>query len=140
MENPWVFHLNSPLQILDPLILSYIFQFCRFSSKKANISVTVTWYKDFFLNVFPTFYIGKVDTLVRVVSYFLYVEPCSLSACAFYQPCQELMVHSMIACQDCAHPAITCSKLTIETLEQRREICSKLTIKTPFALFRCLYC
>ena len=28
-------------------------------------------------------------------------------------------------------PAITCSKLTIETLEQRREICSKLTIKTP---------
>ena len=28
-------------------------------------------------------------------------------------------------------PAITCSKLTIETLEQRCEICSKLTIKTP---------
>ena len=27
--------------------------------------------------------------------------------------------------------AITCSKLTIETLEQRCEICSKLTIKTP---------
>ena len=26
-------------------------------------------------------------------------------------------------------PAITCSKLTIETLEQRCEICSKLTIK-----------
>ena len=28
-------------------------------------------------------------------------------------------------------PAITCSKLTIETLEQRCEICSNLTIKTP---------
>ena len=27
--------------------------------------------------------------------------------------------------------AFTCSKLTIETLEQRCEICSKLTIKTP---------
>ena len=27
-------------------------------------------------------------------------------------------------------PAITCSNLTIETLEQRCEICSKLTIKT----------
>ena len=34
---------------------------------------------------------------------------------------------------DCffAQPAMTCSKLTIETLEQRCEICSKLTIKTP---------
>ena len=28
-------------------------------------------------------------------------------------------------------PAITISKLTIETLEQRCETCSKLTIKTP---------
>ena len=28
-------------------------------------------------------------------------------------------------------PAFTCSKLTIETLEQRCEICSKLTIKLP---------
>ena len=28
-------------------------------------------------------------------------------------------------------PAITSSKLTIETLEQRCEICSKVTIKTP---------
>ena len=28
-------------------------------------------------------------------------------------------------------PAITCSKLRIETLEQRCEICSKLTIKPP---------
>ena len=28
-------------------------------------------------------------------------------------------------------PAITFSKLTIETLEQRCETCSKLTIKTP---------
>ena len=28
-------------------------------------------------------------------------------------------------------PAITCSKLTIETLEQGVKICSKLTIKTP---------
>ena len=28
-------------------------------------------------------------------------------------------------------PAITCSKLTTETLEQRCEICSKLTLKTP---------
>ena len=28
-------------------------------------------------------------------------------------------------------PAIICSKLTIETLEQRCEICSKLTIKPP---------
>ena len=27
--------------------------------------------------------------------------------------------------------AITCSKLTIETLEQRCKICSKLTIKPP---------
>ena len=30
-----------------------------------------------------------------------------------------------------SQPAITCSKLTIETLEQRCEICSKLTIKPP---------
>ena len=29
------------------------------------------------------------------------------------------------------HPAITCSKITTETLEKRCEICSKLTIKTP---------
>ena len=29
------------------------------------------------------------------------------------------------------HPAFTCLKLTIETLEQRCEICSKLTIKPP---------
>ena len=28
-------------------------------------------------------------------------------------------------------PAFTCSKFTIETLEQGCEICSKLTIKTP---------
>ena len=28
-------------------------------------------------------------------------------------------------------PTITCSKLTVETLEQRCEICSKLTIKPP---------
>ena len=28
-------------------------------------------------------------------------------------------------------PAFTCSKFTIETLEQKCEICSKLTIKTP---------
>ena len=28
-------------------------------------------------------------------------------------------------------PAFTCSKLTIETPEQRCEICSKLTIKPP---------
>ena len=36
--------------------------------------------------------------------------------------------------------AITCSKLTIETLEQGVKICSKLTIKTPkrrhFPVFR----
>ena len=30
-----------------------------------------------------------------------------------------------------AQPAITCSKLKIETLEQRCEICSKLAIKLP---------
>ena len=30
-----------------------------------------------------------------------------------------------------SQPAITCSKSAIETLEQRCEICSKLTIKTP---------
>ena len=30
-----------------------------------------------------------------------------------------------------SQPAITCSKLIIETLEQRCEICSKLTIKPP---------
>ena len=35
-------------------------------------------------------------------------------------------------------PAITCSKLTIETLEQRCEICSKLTIKTPKRRHWCL--
>ena len=28
-------------------------------------------------------------------------------------------------------PAFTCSKLTMKTLEQRCEICSKLTIETP---------
>ena len=28
-------------------------------------------------------------------------------------------------------PVITCLKLTVETLEQKCEICSKLTIKTP---------
>ena len=32
---------------------------------------------------------------------------------------------------DTTQLAITCSKLTIETLEQVCEICSKLTIKTP---------
>ena len=31
----------------------------------------------------------------------------------------------------CSQPVFTCSKLTTETLEQRCEICSKLTIKTP---------
>ena len=30
-----------------------------------------------------------------------------------------------------SQPAITCSKLAIETPEQRCEICSKLTIKPP---------
>ena len=29
-------------------------------------------------------------------------------------------------------PAFTCLKLTIETLEQGFEICSKLTVKTPY--------
>ena len=33
-----------------------------------------------------------------------------------------------------SQPAITYSKLTIETLEQRCEICSKLTIKPPSLL------
>ena len=33
--------------------------------------------------------------------------------------------------QVCSRSGITCSKLTIETLELRCEICSKLTIKTP---------
>ena len=32
-------------------------------------------------------------------------------------------------------PAFTCSKLTIETLITRREICSKLTIKASFGVF-----
>ena len=32
--------------------------------------------------------------------------------------------------QQLTQPAFSCSKLTIETLEQRCEICSKLTIKT----------
>ena len=36
--------------------------------------------------------------------------------------CEQLLILSQ--------PAITCSKLTIETLEQWCEICSKLTIKT----------
>ena len=31
----------------------------------------------------------------------------------------------------CSQPAFTCSKLTIEALGQRCEICSKLTVKTP---------
>ena len=36
------------------------------------------------------------------------------------------------------NPAITCSKLTIETPEERCEICSKLTIKPFFEpFFRC---
>ena len=30
-----------------------------------------------------------------------------------------------------SQPAITCSKLTIEILEQELKLCSKLTIKTP---------
>ena len=34
-------------------------------------------------------------------------------------------------------PAFTCSKLTIETLKQRCEICSKITIKTPKWCQRC---
>ena len=33
-----------------------------------------------------------------------------------------------------SQPVITCSKLTIETLEQKCEICSKLTVKTPTRL------
>ena len=37
--------------------------------------------------------------------------------------CEKLLIPSQ--------PAITCSKLTIETLEQWCEICSDLTIKTP---------
>ena len=32
---------------------------------------------------------------------------------------------------DVSQPAFTCSKLTVEILEQRCEICSKLTIKPP---------
>ena len=35
------------------------------------------------------------------------------------------------ACLMLSKPAFTCSKLTKETVEQRCEICSKLTIKTP---------
>ena len=40
-------------------------------------------------------------------------------------------------------PSLTCLKLTIETLEQSVEICSKLRVKTPERLpvsFWCLYC
>ena len=36
-----------------------------------------------------------------------------------------------LQCQKKTQTAITCSKLTIETLEQRCEICSKLTKKPP---------
>ena len=44
-----------------------IFKFCWFRSKNVYICVTVTCYMDFFLNIFPNIYIGKVVTLVRVV-------------------------------------------------------------------------
>ena len=37
----------------------------------------------------------------------------------------------MINLCNSTQPAITCSTLTTETLEQRSEICSKLTIKPP---------
>ena len=48
----------------------------------------------------------KFSHIIRVL------RPCN----SFYYPSQ---------------PAITCSKLTIETLEQKCELCSKLTLKTP---------
>ena len=35
------------------------------------------------------------------------------------------------AAEDLSQPAITCSKLTMETLEQRCEMCLELTIKQP---------
>ena len=41
-------------------------------------------------------------------------------------------INSLLNCIfQASQPAFTCSKLTIETLEQGVEICSKLTIKTP---------
>ena len=44
------------------------------------------------------------------------------SMCVFLKLLWKLLILSQ--------PAITCSKLTIEALEQRCKICSKLTIKT----------
>ena len=37
-------------------------------------------------------------------------------------------------------PAIICSKLTIETLEQGTKYVPRSTIKTPMPSFCCLYC
>ena len=46
------------------------------------------------------------------------------------QKCRKIHARET-ANTDTSQPAFTCSKLTIETLEQRFEICSKLTIKPP---------
>ena len=50
----------------------------------------------------------------------------------FYSFCPFEVRHgnSLMIIRVDTQPAITCSKLTIETLEQRCEICSTLTIKT----------
>ena len=45
--------------------------------------------------------------------------------------------------RNCGGPsllAMTCSKLTIETLDQGVKYVQNLTIKKPFPLFWCLHC
>ena len=45
----------------------------------------------------------------------------------------ELVENDLIKCNQpsASQTAFTCSKLTMETLEQNMKICPKLTIKTP---------
>ena len=48
-----------------------------------------------------------------------------------YMHCHQKYKATRCRAANKPQPAITCSKLIIETLEQRCEICSKLTIKRP---------
>ena len=57
------------------------------------------------------------------INIYIYKSSCIISA-----PVIKLFINSLKAL---SQPAFTCSKLTIEILEQRGEICSKSTIKTP---------
>ena len=57
------------------------------------------------------------------------------------EPSQTSMM--MLFCENDSHPSITCSKLTIETLEQGVKffkVNTKHTRTTPMASFWCLYC